>query len=43
MCELSWSNVISVMIQESAVSYGSKEEKEFKSADGWRDRSGQAL
>lgn len=31
--------VRSVMIKKSVVSYGSKEEKAFKSADVWRDRS----
>lgn len=36
-------NVIRVMVKESVVSYGSKEEKVFRSAFDWRDRSEKAL
>lgn len=39
VCKQLWNNVISVMIKESVVSYGSKEEKTFKSIDGWWERS----
>lgn len=39
VCKQLWNNVISVMLKESVVSYGSKEEKTFKSIDGWRERS----